>query len=95
MKPFELRLSEKIEASIRYEGYIERQQREVNRMAKLENVRLSQSMDYSSVIGMSAEAVEKLSRTKPYNIGQASRISGISPSDINALMIHLRKATSD
>ena len=95
LEPFELRLSEKIEAAIRYEGYIERQQREVNRMAKLENVRLSQDMNYANVIGMSAEAVEKLTRTKPYNIGQASRISGISPSDINALMIHLRKVISN
>ncbi|MGM9998101.1 MAG: tRNA uridine-5-carboxymethylaminomethyl(34) synthesis enzyme MnmG [Candidatus Bruticola sp.] len=88
----ELRLSEKIEAAVKYEGYIERQQREVNRMSKLENTKLDGCIDYASVIGMSAEAVEKLSRIRPYNIGQASRIPGISPSDINALMIHLRRS---
>ncbi len=87
---FELRLNEKIEAAVRYDGYIERQQREVSRMAKLEDVKLS-NVNYNEVIGMSGEAVEKLSRLNPRNVGQASRVPGVSPSDVNALMIYLRK----
>ena len=88
---FELRLGEKIEAAVRYDGYIERQKRDVKRMSDFENTKLSCDINYSDVIGMSGEAVEKLSRMKPENIGQASRIPGISPSDIRALMVFLRK----
>ncbi|MBQ7502343.1 tRNA uridine-5-carboxymethylaminomethyl(34) synthesis enzyme MnmG [bacterium] len=88
---FELRLGEKIESLILYDGYIERQEREVKRMSELENVVINETISYKDVIGMSGEAVEKLGRVRPHNAAQASRIPGVSPSDIRALMIHLRK----
>lgn len=91
LPPFELRLSEKIESAIRYDGYIERQQRDVNRAVKLSHVKILSDINYRDVIGMSAEAVEKLTRVQPGDIGQASRIPGVSPSDINALMFHIHK----
>ncbi len=91
LEPLPCRVVEKVEATIRYGGYIERQEREVKRAAKLENVRLPQDLEYREVVGLAGEAVEKLSRLRPHNVGQASRIPGLSPADINALLIHLRK----
>ena len=91
LEPLPCRVVEKVEATIRYGGYIERQEREVRRAAKLENVRLPQDLEYREVVGLAGEAVEKLSRLRPHNVGQASRIPGLSPADINALLIHLRK----
>lgn len=88
---FELRLGEKIESLIRYEGYIERQEREVRRMSEMENLAINGDISYKDVIGMSGEAVEKLGRIRPLSVAQASRIPGVSPSDIRALTIHLRK----
>ncbi len=79
----------KIEAEVKYEGYINKQRIEIERVKKLEDSPLPQSLDYSSLTGLSLEAREKLSCIKPHTIGQASRISGVNPSDIGILLIAL------
>jgi tRNA uridine 5-carboxymethylaminomethyl modification enzyme len=73
---------------IRYEGYISRQERRITRIRKLEDFHLPEDIDYSHLIGLKREAREKLASFKPETLGQASRISGISPGDISVLMVH-------
>ena len=82
---------EQVEIAIKYEGYIKKQIAAVENMRKLENKRLPDDIDYRSVTGLRLEAQEKLSAIRPLNIGQASRISGVSPADVNVLMIYLVK----
>lgn len=87
--PYSVR--EKVETEIKYEGYISRQQAQVNEMLRLEGKVIPNDIDYSSVYGLRLEAVEKLNKIRPANIGQASRISGVSPADISVLLIFLAK----
>lgn len=87
--PYETAL--KVETEIKYEGYIARQQAQVEEMLKLEHRKLPCDVDYTEVEGLRLEAREKLNRVKPENIGQASRISGVSPSDISVLSIWAQK----
>ena len=82
---------EKVETEVKYEGYITRQQAQVNEMLRLEKKLIPQDIDYDNVYGLRLEAVEKLKKIKPANIGQASRISGVSPADISVLLIFLSK----
>lgn len=82
---------EQVEIAIKYEGYIKKQLAAVENMRKLENKLLPDDIDYRSITGLRLEAQEKLSTIRPLNIGQASRISGVSPADINVLMIYLVK----
>ena len=82
---------EKVEIEIKYEGYITRQQAQVNEMLRLENKLIPEDIDYNAVYGLRLEAVEKLNKIRPVNIGQASRISGVSPADISVLLIYLSK----
>jgi tRNA uridine 5-carboxymethylaminomethyl modification enzyme len=85
------RFREEIQLRVKYKGYIERQTEQVSRFKKLESTRIPQELDYSTLSGLSNEVVEKLSRVKPLSLGQASRISGITPAAISILQIHLRK----
>ena len=78
------------ETEIKYAGYIARQQKQVERFHRLEDVPLPEALDYRQVAALSREAKEKLGRIRPRSLGQASRISGITPSDVAILMIHLR-----
>lgn len=80
-----------LEVQIKYEGYIRKQMSQIERFKRLEDKRLDQNFAYEKVDGLRLEAVEKLNRFKPNSIGQASRISGVSPADINVLLIHLEK----
>ncbi|GJQ32389.1 MAG: tRNA uridine 5-carboxymethylaminomethyl modification enzyme MnmG [Ignavibacteriaceae bacterium] len=80
-----------IELEIKYDGYIQRQHETVARLEKYEELAIPQHIDYSQISSISAEGREKLSRVKPRNIGQASRISGVTPSDISILMVYLNK----
>ncbi len=80
---------EQAEIMIKYKGYLEREQEAASKILRLENISLSSDIDYSNVASMSSEAVQKLNRHKPQTLGQASRISGISPSDISCLLIHI------
>ena len=82
-------IKESLEIGIKYEGYIAKEQEMAERMNRLEHIKLHQDFDYSRLNSLSAEAKEKLTEIKPETIGQASRISGVSPSDVSVLMIHL------
>ncbi len=84
-----LQVAEQAEIFAKYEGYITKQRQEVERFMKLENKRLPDDIDYRSIKELSSEAAEKLDKVRPANIGQASRISGVSPADISVLMIAL------
>ncbi len=80
---------EQVEIEVKYEGYIEKQLRQVEQLRKLENKKLPLDFDYKELNGLRLEAQEKLNKIKPRNIGQASRISGVSPADVNVLLIWL------
>ena len=80
---------EQAEILLKYEGYIEREQEQVQKHQRLESLALSPTMDYSQIKSLSIEAKEKLSKIKPATIGQAARVSGVSPSDISVLLVHL------
>ena len=76
------------EIEVKYSGYIRRQLAEVEKLAKLENRKLPSDFDYSKITGLRLEAIAKLNKVKPENIGQASRISGVSPADVSVLLIY-------
>ena len=83
-------VAEKVETEIKYEGYIARQEAQVAEMLRLEKKLIPEDICYDDVYGLRLEAKEKLNRVRPKNIGQASRISGVSPADISVLLIYLR-----
>ncbi|MBW4827760.1 MAG: tRNA uridine-5-carboxymethylaminomethyl(34) synthesis enzyme MnmG [Clostridiaceae bacterium] len=85
--PREIRLQ--VETHIKYEGYIRKQMFQIEQFKKLENKKLPEDMDYKDVKGLSNEAIQKLNDIKPDSVGQASRISGVSPADVNVLLIYL------
>ncbi len=80
-----------MEVQIKYEGYIEKQLRRIEKFKKLENKKIPRDMDYDLIEGLRLEARQKLNDIRPLSIGQASRISGVSPADINVLMIYMEK----
>lgn len=82
---------EQVEIELKYEGYIRRQQAQINEMRRLEVKLLPKDIDYNAIDGLRLEAREKLSKIRPHSVGQASRISGVSPSDISVLLIYLAK----
>ena len=82
---------EQVELQIKYKGYIEKQLAQIEQMQKLEEKKLPQNTDYSQVYGLRLEAAEKLNKIQPLSIGQASRISGVSPADISMLAVWLQK----
>ena len=73
----------------KYKGYIERERENADKLTRLEDVRIPNELDYHSLQSLSAESREKLARIRPTNIGQAKRISGVSPSDIQVLLVYL------
>ena len=86
-------VKEQVEIQIKYDGYIQRQQRQIHQFKKLENFRIPEAFDYADVPGLKTEAREKLTRIRPASIGQASRLPGVSPADISILtvMLHQRE----
>lgn len=80
-----------LEVRIKYQGYIVKQLQQIERFKKLENRKLQEEFDYNQVDGLRIEARQKLNQLKPVSVGQASRISGVSPADINVLLIHMEK----
>lgn len=82
---------EQVEISIKYEGYINRQLAQAEQFSKLENKRMPEDIDYEKIEGLRIEAMQKLNKIRPISLGQASRISGVSPADIAVLMIYLKQ----
>lgn len=87
--PYSTAVFEAVEIELKYEGYIKRQRADIEEARRLERKRLPQDVDYSAIQGLRLEAGEKLNKVKPENIGQAGRISGVSPADISVLLIWL------
>ena len=85
------RVRETAEIEIKYEGYLNRQRKEVERQKKLEDLKIPEDIDYSAVRGLRLEAASKLASIRPESIGQASRISGVNPADVSVLLIYLGK----
>jgi len=77
------------EINLKYAGYIRREQEMVEKMERLDGVTLGERIDYARIESLSSEAQEKLSKIRPLTIGQASRISGVSPSDVSVLLVHV------
>ena len=84
-------VAEQVEISVKYEGYIRRQMEEVEELRRMERRALPPELDYGSIQGLRLEAREKLAAVRPLNLGQAARISGVSPADVAALMIWLER----
>lgn len=84
-------VQEQVEITIKYEGYIAKQMEQVERMEKIENRLLPQNLDYNLILGLRNEAKQKLNQIMPNSLGQASRISGVSPADISVLMVYLEQ----
>ena len=80
---------EQINISIKYDGYISRQKKQVEQFKKLENKKIPEDIDYDLVKSLRLEALQKLKEYRPASIGQASRISGVSPADISVLLVYL------
>ena len=80
---------EQVDISLKYDGYIQRQKRQVEQFKKMENKKIPEDMDYDAVNSLRIEAVQKLKEYRPVSIGQASRISGVSPADISVLLVYL------
>ena len=84
-------VKEEVEIEIKYEGYIKLQLEQIEDFKKLESKKLNESIDYEQIKGLSLEARQKLNKQKPLSVGQASRISGVSPADISVLLIYLNQ----
>jgi tRNA uridine 5-carboxymethylaminomethyl modification enzyme len=84
-------VQDQVEIQVKYDGYIKRQMEQIDRFKRLEEISFPEGFNFSSVIGLSTEVVEKLSKIKPYSLGQASRISGVTPAAISVLTINLKK----
>ena len=80
-----------VEIQVKYEGYIKLEEAQVEKFKKLENKKLPKEIDYSELSGLRIEARQKLNKIKPESVGQASRISGVSPADISVLLIYLEQ----
>lgn len=91
LEGFDEETIEQAEIKVKYESYFDKEMEIVNKMKKMEDQEINPDHDYSAMISLSKEAREKLSKIKPRTLGQASRISGVSPSDISVLMIHMSK----
>jgi tRNA uridine 5-carboxymethylaminomethyl modification enzyme len=76
---------------IKYEGYIKKQLEQIERFKRLENKRLPELLNYFALDGVRMEAKQRLSKVKPRSVGQASRVSGVSPADVNVLLIHMKR----
>ena len=84
-------VTEQVSITVKYQGYIDRQLRQVEEMSRLESRPMPADVDYLSIQGLRLEARQKLDKIRPLNLGQASRISGVSPADVTALMIYLER----
>ena len=90
-KPLPKDVIEQVEIEIKYEGYISRQLKQVKQFKKMENKKIPEDLDYHDIGSLRLEARQKLIDNKPVSVGQASRISGVSPADISVLLIYLEQ----
>ena len=90
--PWDVR--EQVNINIKYEGYIRRQRKQVEQFRKLEQKKIPEDLDYDKISGLRIEARQKLNLYRPMSIGQASRISGVSPADVSVLMVYLKGESS-
>jgi tRNA uridine 5-carboxymethylaminomethyl modification enzyme len=88
--PIGKKVSRQVEIEVKYEGYIERQQREIEKFKHLERMPIPEAFDYDTVHGLSNELKEKLSLVRPVSLGQASRIDGITPAALSVMMVALK-----
>ena len=84
-------VQEQVDINIKYDGYIKRQLRQVEQFKKLEGRRIPEDLDYDQIKSLRIEAVQKLKLCKPISLGQASRISGVSPADISVLLVYMEQ----
>jgi len=89
LNEYDTEFAQLAEINLKYAGYIQREQELAQKMTRLEEVRLLENFDYSKINSLSAEAREKLNKMKPRTIGQASRISGVTPADVSVLLVHM------
>ena len=94
-QPLPEAVREQVEIEIRYEGYITRQKRQVEQYKKLEKKKIPKDLDYDAVPSLRLEARQKLKMFRPLSIGQASRISGVSPADISVLLVYLEHGSHE
>ena len=88
-------IAAEVETRIKYQGYIDRQERQVAKLRGMEEIRLPETLDYNEIYGLSTEVKEKLRQVRPISLGQASRISGITPAALMAVQVHLKQKTLD
>ena len=91
LEPVEEEIAYQVELNIKYQGYIDRQKEMVKRILSLENKKIPEDFNYKEVSGLSKEVIEKLTRITPVSLGQASRISGVTPAAVTALLVHFKK----
>ena len=84
-------VKQQVEINLKYEGYIKRQQKQVEQFHKLESKKIPSDIDYEDIKSLRLEAIQKLSDIRPKSVGQAARISGVSPSDISVLTVYLEQ----
>jgi tRNA uridine 5-carboxymethylaminomethyl modification enzyme len=87
-------VAEQVEIQAKYQGYIDRQKTEIEHRARQEDLRLPADLDYAQVRGLSIEVQQKLNRAKPETVGQASRVSGVTPAAISVLLVHLKRTAA-
>ena len=84
-------IREEVEIQIKYEGYIKLQEEQVEKFKKLESKKIPETINYDDIKGMRLEARQKMNKIKPISVGQASRISGVSPADVSVLLVYLEQ----
>ncbi|WP_096186084.1 tRNA uridine-5-carboxymethylaminomethyl(34) synthesis enzyme MnmG [Evansella halocellulosilytica] len=90
-KPLDDDVKEQVEIQVKYEGYISKQLEQVDRLKKMENKKLPEDLDYHAINGLATEARQKLSEVRPLSVAQASRVSGVNPSDVSVLLVYLEQ----
>ena len=91
LAPLADEVREQVDILARYDGYIEKQREQVRRQKRMEMLALPPDIDYAGITGLRLEARQKLAKQRPQTLGQASRISGVSPADVSVLLIHLKR----
>jgi len=82
---------EQVEIELKYQGYIDRQHQEVLKLQSQQSLQIPEALDYAEIRGLSTEVKQKLNQVRPQNIGQASRISGVTPAAVSLLLVHLKR----